>query len=484
MADFMLPQGAKLGEVMRTGEGVFQTPAGAAQQPQMQAQPPDEIGQLKEFLTQTSVPPETPTIIEAPVALAQKIGEYVAPGSVPELMGQLAAFAIGGPLGTVAEQFAMRAGIKLVPQLAGALVRTLVPAGAEAVGTFSKPGATPQEALQRGMEGAKAGIFGEIAGSFPLLLRQAYKKFGHFETRAFNRAVRNEMGPVIADAVAKDIPSLARVAPLRSTKDLDQLTTRGVRNTFGREFDRMDQKVITDTGNAMVDIPIGVQTLVQPGNIQANMAQVQQFAGQTTRVPMDEAIKMIKIARDLAYNKMPPGTAGHPVRELVRDATDNMLNVIGTHDRRLAQQYRQLRNDWGSYVELKDVFEGRNSDFFPSMPDGKPTVNLPLLYNTMRDEISDPSKFQNLFNSFEGGIGAGPVRAKGIAVPRVVAGGRGIRVAESVPMPTTLSRVQLTPALEKMMDPKFLAQLQKGRRNLTTLAIPSFAGTSGEDVNQ
>ena len=435
-------------------------------------QQPDFMGRLKRWFTE----PPAPGSIQAGIESIPGMGllgagqRMAAQALLPETNAGAAIDAVTAmaPGASVVRTTARG----VLPAVARSVGRVIPPVVAGAVGGATSNGV--EGAIEGAKTGAIAGGVGEGMGMLPQAMSAFYQRFGHFNTTNFKRAVRTRLGPQLADAVAEDIPSLARATTLTNTRDLDLLTEpHGGQRVLGRMFDQTEGKIVTALGRSQQRVALPFEALQATGRA-GNTPTLQQAlaSGRATgQVPMNaaapaasalgamqgqqvwvdvtpaEAIRISKELRSVAFrgHATPEGQA---MRELSDRTTEALLNTVQRVDPRLAGQYTQLREDYGKFQDLVHFLKGDNTSLLPTMPDGAPTIDLPRMYDSLRDSPIDRNRFSNLYNFFEGGTQGGPVAAAKTSLPRAVIGGKGARVAESLPLP---GRVRLSRPLEEGM---------------------------------
>jgi len=270
----------------------------------------------------------------------------------------------------------------------------------------------------------ESGVSGAFQGALSALpaegIRGAIKAPAYLRsklaTRGLERKVSEAFMPTFGEAVAKDVPALAAVAP-RSGEAAVLIQDPAVGlQALKRGMDSVDEAIKGVFGTQPVPVPtlagMGFKDALETkmGGPVSEAVYFQLQAQMPKTLPVAEVLTELRLLKAAARDA-PKGIQGYAERALARRAEGELVSAIAAKDPRVAQQYVQMVQDFDKGLDVIRVMEKLGLGRDPTGAMVRPDAVRTFLVENVADY--SPSRFPNMWRAaFPKELGAGDVVAK------------------------------------------------------------------------
>src|SRR3990167_3667841 len=235
-------------------------------------------------------------------------------------------------------------------------------------------------------------------------------------TRGLERKVAEDFMPRFGEAVAKDVPALAPVAPRSGESSvLIQDPSVGLK-ALQRGMDSTDEAIKVVFGREPVQVPtlagMGFKEAIEQkmgGPVsEAVYFQLQSQIPKT--MPAAEVLSELRLLK-AAARRAPKGIQGYAERALARRAESEFVSAIAAKDPQVARQYVQMVQDFDKGLDVIRVMEQIGLGLDPTGAMVRPEAVRTFLIENVAEY--PPGRFPNIWKAaFPKELGAGDVLTK------------------------------------------------------------------------
>jgi hypothetical protein len=278
---------------------------------------------------------------------------------IPQTPSQAALYAATGPVGKIGQT--IKAGRPLLNAILGGAARTGILTGTGA-GTSYAVGDDP---LVGGIEGAGAGLLGELMGGVGKWLKRDVTR----ATPEGLAVLEQRFGPSYVQSVVGDIPALGKF--IKRYDDLITLQDNTVATKIGDEIYRPIRSAIyTLLPNTKFDFPYiskgPTGALSLPPTISELLPkQTQDVLRRAGGLTANEALDVIQQLKALG-SRAKDDAIGHASREFARGVERDFISVLKGVRPGLDDMYLWALQQYRAFSGLRDVIQKHGSTLFPS----------------------------------------------------------------------------------------------------------------------